>query len=143
MVARCNLKGFVGDINPMWIMAYVTHFDIDPSLLMGKHFDINVMEHLRQLYASTCHLDTTQRLEDFFRVKFCAIKYKGKRGFSPDDFYFISKRAIFYEIENKNIWFYTIDAKNLLPTLAKKLKKDIQRPSDYRYEIKDYIFMNL
>jgi hypothetical protein len=132
MVARCNLKGFNGDINPMWIMAYVTHFGIDPSLLMGKHFDINVMEHLRQLYASTCHLDTTQQLEDFFHVKFCAIKFKGKRGFSPDDFYYISRRTVFYEVEKNNIWLYIIDAKSLLLTLSKKLKKDIHHPSDYR-----------
>ena len=120
----------------MWLMAYVTHFGIYPNLLMKKPFKVEIWEQLRRYYAAMPQLDTCQQIEQFFQVRFCAIKYKGKRGFSPDDFYYISRRTAYYEIESSNIWFYWINARSdLLPTLAKKLKKDIRRPQDYRCAI--------
>ena len=78
-------------------------------------------------------LGTSLQIEQFFQVRFCAVKDKGKRGFSADDFYNISQHVVYYEMESSNIWFYWINARSdLLPTLAKKLKKDICRPQDYR-----------
>ena len=135
MVVRFNMNRFLGHMNPLWIMAATIGFEINPHLLMGKHYKTDVMEDLRKYYAVTYQHKTYKQLEKLFNVKFCAIKYKDNSGFQPDDFYFISRRAVFYEFDVDNLWFYWIDASCLLPTLTKKLKKDIRCPSDYWSDI--------
>jgi hypothetical protein len=132
MVVRFDMNRFIGHMNPLWIMAAIIDLKINPNHIMGVNYNARVWEDLRKFYEATINYKSCNQLEELFNVKFCAIKYKDHTGFLPDDFYYISNRAVFYEFDSKHIWFYWIDANCLLPTLAKKLKKDIRCPSDYR-----------
>ena len=131
MTVRFNMSRFIGRMNPMWIMAAIINFGMDPNLIMGKNYNALIWADLSRLYDLTSHNMTCKQLQELFKIKFCPVRYSKKTGFHPDHFFYISSRAVFYEFDRDKLWFYWIDARCLLPALSKKLLSNIRCATDY------------
>jgi hypothetical protein len=119
---RVNLASFLGDINPYWIMGLIVS--------SGKPYDYfinrNDEQKLRSYWDNHKHLELTiTEIETIFQVNFCAIRWiKQSQTIKPDDFLYVSKRAIYYEIDlvNMKLWFYPFrvdDVPRLIPCYTK------------------------
>nr|AAT47865.1 hypothetical protein 008-24 [Oikopleura dioica] len=110
---RVNLACYLGEINPYWIMGLIVS--------SGKPYDFYINRNneteLRRYWDSQSHRELTIKdIEKLFQVNFCAIKWiRQTKTIAVDDFLYVSKRAVYYEIDvsNMKLWFYPLNADDI------------------------------
>ena len=129
---RFNLKKERNDgYNLFVLMAAIVGFGDDPKEYLGSRKNRRKWQLLKELHDSLGQI-SVQEIEYHFAVNFCAIRYDSHNSaFHPDNFFLISERAVYFEIENDNVWFYWIKGKKLIQALEKKYLGQITCPSQF------------